>query len=222
MENKKNLLIIYKDSSLPNLTRIKNFFDIRIISKRKRISLFNYKRKGNCLVSYYNRILFSTSSGLVFFICSSELNNCSLNLLANFDNKKDFGFFKEPTKRTLEFLSGFFVKREVIMKMGCFDKYVFHNIYLNFIINYTRFYNITLGEKDFEPLLEINPPNFKSQFWNLFEDSFYSGQLLYKDHYKIIKNKISTQGNFLPMKIIRPLLPLINKFVEENTFCWYW
>ncbi|VVB82684.1 Uncharacterised protein [uncultured archaeon] len=207
----KNLLIVYKDSPLPNLNKITELFDVRVINVGKKISLINYKQKGNMLISDYNKILFSTNSKWVFFICSSELNN-SINFLINFNDKRDFGFFKKPTKKLIRFLSGFFVKREALIKIGFFDKYVFYNLYLNFLINYSRFYHLSLEDKFFEPLNYFGT----NSFFNAFEDSLYRGQILYINSYKDIIGKAG-----LNFKSPGLFISLINNFVRKNTYCEY-
>lgn len=218
-KNNPNLLIIYQDSYLPfgAINELEKSFQIKIVRKIKRISFLNYKKEGNRLISSYNHILFSTDSKTVFFICASELKEAIFPLL-NFDSNEDFGFFKEQSNKLAEFLSGFFIKKDVLIKIGCFDRYVFNNFYLNFLINHFRFYHAPIEDDFFEPLANINSTNlFKYNFWSLFEDSFYQNQILYKDYYLAIKSKIHP----IP-KIPAFTLFLIDKFVKRNTFRWYW
>jgi hypothetical protein len=205
--NPKNLLIIYQDSSLPNLKRITELFQVRVINRRKKISFINHKQKGNTLISDYNRILFSTNPKLIFFICSSELRE-SMSSLMNFKDQADFGFFKKPTKKLVEFLSGFFVKRDILIKIGCFDRYVFYNLYLNFLINYSRFYHSFFENKFFGPLKDFGT----NSFFSLFDDSFYKSQILYFSPYRDIRNKAN-----LHFKSPRLFFSLINNFVRKNT-----
>lgn len=217
-KNDSNLLVIYLDSSLsPKIVNeLENSFQIKIVRKTKRISFLNYKEEGNRLISSYNHILFSTNSKIVFFICASELKDTTS--LLNFNSNVNFGFFKKPSNKLAEFLSGFFVKKEVLMRIGCFDRYTFNNLYLNFLINYFRFYHTIPEDNFFEPLMKINSTNLvRYNFWSLFEDSFYQNQILYKDSYQTIKNKIHS----LPKTIVFASL-LIDKFVRKNTSRWYW
>ncbi len=214
-----NLLIIYLDSSLSSksINELKKSFQIKIVRKTKRVSFFSYREHGNHIISKYNRILFSTDSENVFFICASELDN-AIPVLLGFGGEGDFGFFKSPSNKLTEFLSGLFVKKKVLMKIGCFDKYVFNNLYLNFLVNYLRFYHNLPENYFFEPLLKINSINLvRYNLLSLFENSFYESQILYKDYYLILKNKICP----IP-KAPRFVLSLIDNFVRRNTARWYW
>lgn len=207
MESKK-LLIIYKDSKLSSeINKLGGIFNILFIKKRKNISWFNYKKEGNKLVYVYNNILFNDDSEEIFFLASSEITNSVIHSLLDFKKGEDFGFFKNPTDKTLKFLSGFFVKREVLLRTGFFDRYIFYNLYLNFLINYSRFISPITRYEYIQPLkLKSNTP------LSYFDEAFYLNQILYSEYYQ----------KFLP-KLQNQFLTLIaERFVRRNTFCEYY
>lgn len=213
-----NLLIIYEDAPihLEDILKLNKSFQIKIIKKTKGVSFINFRKEGNILISRYHRIFFSTNSKNVLFICASELKDAMLTLF-NFKNNADFGFFKRPTNKLVKFLSGFFVKKEVLIRIGCLDKYTFYNTYLNFLINYLRFYHILPEETMLKPLIGAFADSIKYNFLNLFEDSYYRTQVLYSDSYQIIRNKV----RFYPSTTAF-VSQIIDKFVRRNTSRWYW
>ncbi|MCL5018714.1 MAG: hypothetical protein M1416_03055 [Candidatus Pacearchaeota archaeon] len=223
----KNLLIIYKDSKIPDVKEIENLFEIIIIPKiDKKISLKNYKKEGNLLASKYNEIIFSSESENIFFVCSSELKKTTNNLL-NFNLETDFSYFADKkTGNLLEFLSGFFIKKAILIKIGCFDKYTFHNLFLNFLINYSRFFS----EKDFFlPDIKLNIKDYiRIFFWGHFENCLYCHRLLQKEQYSDInkkffkKNTLNRIIRYIIPKTINLFYPDINKFIIDNTYTEYW
>jgi len=227
-ENKK-LLIIYKDSNISCLEKLKILFDVTVIPKLKRINFKKYKKEGNNLISRYNDIIFSTSSEIIFFICASEINSLSIEKIINFELKSDFDYFLDKkTTNTLEFFSGIAIKRECLIKTGCFDKNLFYNAYLNFLVNYSLFF----------PKKHFSVPTFypkffnllKYLFWNSFERFFYSQKIFYNQHYQDIDKKINMiyinpinrTSRYLIEHLMRLFNLRMNKFVEAGTCAEYW
>jgi hypothetical protein len=230
---KKNLLIIYQDSAkYHNTDKLDSLFDVIIIPKLIRFDIKEFKLEGNHLVTKYNDILFSTNSDYVFFICSSELNEPIINKLLNFNgSENDFDFFTgKKTNNLITYLSGLVVKKEVLIRIGCFDKHTFHNLYLNFLINYSRFFGkvpdnvffrLKLGSSDF----------FKYSYWSYFENASYLRKPLHKKDYLVLNEKMEAviNNNILKKVIGRymkwkmePSLSETGKIVESTTYLEYW
>lgn len=221
---KDNLLIIYKNSEIPNLKKLEASFKIIVIPKiNKKIDFQNYKKYCNIVASKYNDIIFSTNSKFIFFVCSSELNQ-SIDGLLKFKLNNDFGYFTDnKTVNTIKFLSGAAIKTDILIKIGCFDKDIPHNLYLNFLINYSRFF----PEKGLSiPPIKMNL--FKSlKFFPLeyLENFIYTNQPLQKKYYlQINKHVIFNQKiiGFFIIKTMNFFFPQLKKFIKDNTFVEYW
>ncbi len=232
---KKNLLVVYRDSFLSNKLKLNESFEIIIIPKIKSPTLEEYKINKNVLIAKYNDILFSTDSDLVFFVCSSELNDSTIKSLSNFKIlEKDFDFFVDKkTKNLIRFLSGLVIKKDTLLRLGCFDKYIPYNLYFNFLINYSRFCNGTGKSLCIIPHIRINIFDYsKYTIWKYFEESFYLSQPLYKNYYLALKENLENISfrksgiNKSIIHLINKIMTLssvrINKFIEDNTNLGYW
>lgn len=230
---KQNLLIIYQNSTkYINTNKLESLFDIILIPKIQRVDFKDFKLKGNHLATRYNDILFTTDSKYVFFICSAEFNDNVLNTLLNFNGlDKDFDFsICKKTNNLIISLSGLVVKKEALIRIGCFDKHTFNNLFLNFLINYSRFGGMVY--EDVFHQLKIGSLDFwKYSYWKYFEESFYNSQPLYKKDYLELNSKIETiLVNNLFKKMIVSFMKWrmnrasskIEKIVQTNTCLGYW
>ena len=230
---KKNLLIIYHDSVKRKDTyNLCGLFDIITIPKVKRITFSDFSQNGNHLVSGYNDILYNTETENVFFICSSEINHSTLNILLNYDLcDRDFDFFldKKANKLTV-YLSGLVVKRETLVRIGFFDKYIFYNLYFNFLINYSRFFDAVTANEKFQVKMGILD-FMKYSYWSYFEQAFYLSQPLYKPDYMILCEKMDTvKGKHFMRKIIAAFMKWYmrkkssrtEEIIQSTTYIAYW
>ncbi len=232
-ENNKNTLIIYQDTSKNvNTEKLTALFDIVCIPKLVTVDFNDFKLKGNHLVTSYNDILYTTNSELAFFICASELDNSTINTLSGYKSSgSDFSFFTvKKTNNLITSLSGLVVKTDILLKIGFFDKHTFHNLFLNFIINYSRYYGLVpdsvftgfkIGNKDYK--------NYK--YWSYFEKASYLSRPLHKQVYKQLSEKMETainRGMFKKyidkqlQKKMEPLAAETEKTVESLTYLEYW
>lgn len=230
---KKNLLVIYQDAkSNVNTGRLGDIFDIILVPQMNKYNSKNFKKKGNQLVTRYNDILFAKNSDFIFFICSSELNNNIVKWLLEFDGlKNDFDFFIFlRSNKLIEYLSGFVAKTEILMRIGLFNKHTFHNLFLNFLINYSLYIGM-VNENTFSGI-NIGILNYiKYSYRKKYENSFYLSQpLLVKDYLLLIKKMDTMVENNIFKKIVGYFIKYamnifsskIEKFVKFNTYVEYW
>jgi len=222
---KKILLIIYKNSDIPNdIRKFENLCEIKLIQKFYRKNLINYNF--NVIAQKYNDLIFSTDSVYIAFISSSEIKHISLNKLLN--PQGDFSYFTtRKTNDLIQFLSGFIIKKDVLIKTGSFDKFSFYNLYLNFLINYSRFYKTPNIVKLNLKLIDY----VKYIFWKNFEKAFYLSQPLYKQDYFLLSKQFELTifdntlkkilRKIIERKIKMPSPSIINNFIR-NTFKEYY
>lgn len=232
-ENNRNTLIIYQDTyKNVNTEKLAAILDIVWITKLAAVDLHDFKLKGNHLVNSYNDILYTTNSELVFFICASELDNSTITTLSGYGSLgSDFGFFTgKKTNNLITSLSGLVVKTDILLKIGFFDKHTFHNLFLNFIINYSRYFGkvhdsvfsgFKIGNKDYKNYI----------YWSYFENASYLRKPLHKKDYLVLNEKMeAVLNNNILKKVIgrymkrkmNPSLSETEKIVESTTYVEYW
>ena len=230
----KALLIIYNEKSPFNTPKIiQDFFDVVTIEKVKNNAKSeDFKYVGNLISSAYNDILFNTENDYTFFLCSSDINDEVIQKLVDFKpTNKDFDFLlSNKSYKLIKYLSGLIVKRSVLLKIGFFDKHVFNNLYLNFLINYSRFFNSLPSEAT--SLIKIShTESFEFFYWSVYDEINYLQKHLYKNAY-LKTNKLLTENMKLQLSkrliafsinlLIKPFLHKIYKRIEKITFVEYW
>lgn len=230
---KKNLLIVYQDSNRKtDLSLLNDSFQVVSVTNVKRINLSDFRKKGNLVVAAYNDVLFENEADNVFFICASELNNNVVGALSKFTlNEDDYSIFLENKTGNLpEYLSGLAVKKDVLIRIGCLDKYTFYNLFLNFLINYARFRG-TVTADTFSDINTGYNHFARCAYWSFYEKVFYQSQPLYKQEYSDLSTRMAlAAGNDFFKKTIRAFIKWhmhgksseIEEFIKANTYIEYW
>jgi len=230
----EKLVVIYKDEPIKtNILALKNVSNIIEIEKLNTFFSFSdFKYKGNYLISTYNEIVFSSKISLIFFICASELTDSVISsLLDEKPTAADFYLFqKSKTEKLIRFLSGLAIKREVLIKTGAFDKHICNNLYLNFLINYCRFFNTVSKQTIAEMKMSFSAFN-RYMYWDFFENIYYNEKVLYIEDYKLMHSYFDNEikNNFFRKffaffinKYLKLKQKEIRKKIIDTTFIEYW